>query len=152
MSAGAAPPTDALGAARDRGTGHATADVVANFVHFLETGTVRTGLFAPDVFADLSLPHWRLQTDTAPAILAIRAEEHASPSEVSVGRVEHTEHGFTIEFEERWYHDGQRWYCREMIRADVAGRSIVEMAIYCTGDWDEARQREHAVTVRTLRP
>ena len=31
-----------------------------------------------------------------------------------------------------------------MIRADVVGDRIVEMSIYCTGDWDEARQREHA--------
>jgi hypothetical protein len=26
----------------------------------------------------------------------------------------------------------------------VAGDSIVELSIHCTGDWDEARQREHA--------
>ena len=67
-------------------------------------------------------------------------------------RVEPTDHGFTIEFEERWDHEGQAWYCREMIRADVVGESIVEMSIYCTGDWDEARQREHAAAVKLIRP
>ncbi|TDP89061.1 hypothetical protein [Labedaea rhizosphaerae] len=125
---------------------------VANLIHFLETGAAPEGLFAPDVFADLSLPHWRLQTATAGQIVAVRAEQHPFPGRVRVERVEPTEHGFTIEFEERWTHEGQSWYCREMIRADLAGDSIVEMSVYCTGDWDEARQREHAAAVALLRP
>ena len=37
-------------------------------------------------------------------------------------------------------------------RADVVGSTIVEMAVYCTGDWDEAKQREHAAAVHLLRP
>jgi hypothetical protein len=69
-----------------------------------------------------------------------------------VERVEQTGHGFTIEFEERWDSEGQRWYSREMIRADVVGDSIVELSIFCTGDWDEARQREHAEAVPLIRP
>jgi hypothetical protein len=125
---------------------------VANLIRFLETGAIADGLFAPDVFTDLSLPHWRLQTATADDIVAIRVAEHAPPGRVRVERVEPTEHGFTIEFEERWNHEGQAWYCREMIRADVTGDSITEMAVYCTGDWDEAKQREHAAAVVLIRP
>jgi hypothetical protein len=41
---------------------------VANLIRFLETGTVAAGLLAPDVFTDLSLPHWRVQTGTAAEI------------------------------------------------------------------------------------
>lgn len=125
---------------------------VANLIRFLETGTAPEGLFAPDIFADLSMPHWRVQTATAEEILAVRAEGHPFPGQVRVERVEQTDHGFTIEFEERWDHEGQRWYCREMIRADVAEDSIVEMSIYCTGDWDQAKQREHADAVKLIRP
>ena len=84
--------------------------------------------------------------------MAIRAEGHPCPGQVRVERVEQTGHGFTIEFEERWDDQGQRWYCREMIRADVAVGSIVELSIFCTGDWDEARQREHAGAVQLIRP
>jgi hypothetical protein len=124
---------------------------VAGLIKFLETGTAPGGLFAPDLFADLSLPQWRIQAASAEEILAIRADGHPFPGQVRVERIERTEHGFTIEFEERWDHEGQRWYCREMIRADVVGDSIVEMAIYCTGDWDEAKQREHADSVRLIR-
>jgi hypothetical protein len=57
-----------------------------------------------------------------------------------------------VQFEERWTDQGQRWYSREMIRADVVGERIVEMAVYCTGDWDERRQREHATAVTLIRP
>lgn len=129
-----------------------TSVAVANLIRFLETGTAPTGLFAPHIFADLSLPHWRIQTATAEEILAVRAESHPFPGQVRVERVEQTDHGFSVEFEERWDHEGQRWYCREMIRADVVEDSIVEMSIYCTGDWDEAKQREHAQAVRLIRP
>jgi hypothetical protein len=124
---------------------------VANLVRFLETGSAPEGLFTSDVFADLSLPHWRVQTNSEAAILVVRAQSHPFPGRVRVERVEATERGFTIEFEERWEHDGQSWYSREMIRADLDGDSIAEMSIYCTGDWDEARQREHARMVHLLR-
>jgi hypothetical protein len=124
---------------------------VANLIRFLETGLVADTLFAPNAFADLSLPQWRVQASNADELLAIRAGSHPYPGQVRVERVERTDHGFTIEFEERWRNEGQRWYCREMIRADVVGESIVEMSIYCTGDWDEARQREHADAVQLVR-
>ena len=124
---------------------------VANFVRFLETGSVADGLFAPDLFTDLSLPHWRIQAATEAEVLSIRAGEHPLPGTVTVERVEETSHGFTIEFEERWDFKGQRWYSREMIRADVVDGTIVELSVYCTGDWDEAKQREHAEAVKLLR-
>lgn len=125
--------------------------VVADLIRFLETGIVPERLFAADAFADLSLPHWRVQAATAAEVVAIRAEGHPCPGQVRVERVERTGHGFTIEFEERWVDGGQRWYCREMIRADVSEGRIAEMSIYCTGDWDEAKQREHAQAVRLIR-
>jgi hypothetical protein len=39
-----------------------------------------------------------------------------------------------------------------MMRMDVVDGSIAELTVYCTGDWDEARQREHASTVSLIRP
>jgi hypothetical protein len=128
-----------------------TTVTVANFIRFLETGSVADGLFAPDLFIDLSLPHWRVQAATEAEVLAIRAKEHPMPGTVKVERVEQTGHGFTIEFEERWEFEGERWYSREMIRADVVDGTIVEMSVYCTGDWDETNQREHAEAGKLLR-
>ena len=128
-----------------------TSAVVAGLIRFLETGSAPDTLFAPDVFSDLSLPQWRIQGATAGELLAIRAGGHPGPGQVRVERVEQTGHGFTIEFEERWDSGGQRWYCREMIRADVVGDRIAELSIFCTGHWDEARQREHGDAVRLIR-
>ena len=129
-----------------------TSTAVAKLIQFLETGSAPDGLFAPGVFSDLSLPQWRVQAATAEDILAIRAEDHPFPGQVRVERVEQTRHGLTIGFEERGDSGGQRWYSREMIRADVEGGSIVELSIYCTGDWDAARQQEHAAAIRLIRP
>jgi hypothetical protein len=128
-----------------------TTTAVANLITFLETGTVPDGLFAPDVFTDLSLPQWRLQAATAEGLVGLRFAGHPHPGQVRVERLEQTGHGFTLEFEERWGAEGQQWYCREMLRADVEGDSIVELCIYCTGDWDEARQRDHAGSVELIR-
>ena len=125
---------------------------VARLIEFLETGKPPNGLFAPDVFLDLSLPHWRVQADTAIDAIAVRASGHPFPGQVRVERLSQTDTGFAIEFEERWDHEGQKWYCREMIRADVVDDTIVGMAVYCTGDWDEAKQDEHAQAVQLIRP
>jgi hypothetical protein len=124
---------------------------VARLIEFLETGTAPEGLFAPDLFLDLSLPQWRLQTASAKDAIAVRTTGHPSTGQVRVERVSQTETGFTIEFEERWEHEGQNWYCREMIRADVVDDTIVEMSVYCTGDWDEAKQRQHASAMKLIR-
>jgi hypothetical protein len=125
---------------------------VARLIEFLETGQPSDGLFAPHVFLDLSLPLWRVQTNTAKDAIALRVGSHPSSGRVRVERLSQTDTGFAIEFEERWEHEGQDWYCREMIRADVVDDTIVEMAVYCTGDWDEAKQRDHARALSLLRP
>jgi hypothetical protein len=132
-------------------TSNDTKVAVAGLIEFLETGQLPEGLLAPDVFLDLSLPQWRVQADTAEGAVAVRREGHPSPGQVRVERISQTNTGFTIEFEERWVQGGQHWYCREMIRADVVDDTIVEMAVYCTGDWDEATQRDHVNTIRLLR-
>ena len=60
--------------------------------------------------------------------------------------------GFVFEFEERWNSEDQQWYAREMMRVEVADGAIAELTVYCTGDWDEARQAEHAAAVTLIRP
>jgi hypothetical protein len=77
---------------------------VARLIEFLETGQVPDGLFAPDVFLDLSLPLWRVQTDTAEEAIAVRVGGHPFPGQIRVERLSQTDAGFAIEFEERWEH------------------------------------------------
>lgn len=121
-------------------------------VIFLETGTAPEGLFAPDAFLDLTMPTWRIQVASAEDLIAVRKEGHPGPGRVTRWRTDVTPAGFVFEFEERWDHQGQQWYAREMMRGEVAGGRIAELTVYCTGDWDQARQAEHAAAVTLLRP
>lgn len=120
-------------------------------VTFLETGTVPEGLLRPDVFLDLTMPTWRVQAAGAEELIAERKQGHPGPSAVTRWRADPTPTGFVFEFEERWVHEGQEWYAREMIRAEVADGQIAELVVYCTGDWDQARQAEHDNAVTLIR-
>jgi hypothetical protein len=126
--------------------------VAERFVAFLETGTPPPGLFDDDVVCDFTMPLWRLQARGVDDVVALRRQGHPAAGEVPRWRCDATSTGFVIEFEERWEQDGQRWYSREMARADLVRGAISEMSIYCTGDWDEARQSRHAREVALVRP
>jgi ketosteroid isomerase-like protein len=126
--------------------------VVARFVAWMETGVAPAGLLADDCFADVTAPHWRIQVQGGEAVVASRRESHGFPGKVRVERVDRTERGFAIAFEERWEHEGQRWYCREQMTAEVRDGQITDIRYYCTGDWDEARQAAHAAEVTLIRP
>lgn len=138
---------------RDPGIDISSADDVARrLVRYFESGSAPEYLFAPDVFADLTFPRWRIQTTSADEVVAARARSHPCPGSVRMERLDHTPLGFVLAFEERWRHNGQHWYSREIVRADVTDGRIVEMAVYCTGDWDGARQRQHRREVALVRP
>jgi hypothetical protein len=127
--------------------------VAARFVRWLETGADPGDIFAPDVFGDVTLPHWRVQADTAADLIAVRVSGHPRPGQVRIERLDPTPRGWTMQIEERWTDEsGAPWYCREMFRADLTDGLISDLAIYCCGDWDEATVRRHAADVRMLRP
>jgi hypothetical protein len=141
--------TDMTSTAMDAGL---VRELSGKLIVFLETGTVPEGLFRPDIFLDLTMPTWRVQAAGAEELIAERKQGHPGPGAVTRWRADPTPTGFVFEFEERWDHEGQRWYAREMIRAQVAGSQIAELTVYCTGDWDQARQAEHAASVTLIRP
>ncbi|WP_432842957.1 hypothetical protein [Dactylosporangium sp. CA-092794] len=134
-------------------TGAEGPDTAARFVAWLEAGGDPGDLFAPDAFADLSLPQWRLQAASAGELAEIRAKSHPWPGRVTVERLDPTPRGWVMQMVERWTDEqGARWYCREMFRADVTDGAITDFAVYCTGDWDEATVHRHAAEVRLSRP
>jgi len=126
--------------------------VVARFVEWMETGASPAGLLAEDCFGDVSMPQWRFQVEGGVALAASRHESHPYPGRVRVEKVDRTENGFAIAFEERWVNEGQDWYCREQMTAEVRDGQICDIRFYCTGDWDEAVQAEHSRTVTLVRP
>ena len=125
---------------------------VDRFVAFLETGAA-DGLFAPDVFADITLPDWRVQVQGAEEMIATKTSLHPPAGRTRVEKVLAAEHGYSLKVEERWEDGGQQWYCREAFLCDLddEGR-ITELSVYCTGDWDEAAVARHAEAVTLLRP
>ena len=125
--------------------------VAERLVTFLEEGTPPPGLFDDEVFCDFTMPLWRLQARGVDAVVELRKRGHPSPGRVVRWRCDPTPTGFVIEFEERWEQGGQRWYSREMARADVAGGVISELSVYCTGDWDDPLQARHGREVALLR-
>jgi hypothetical protein len=127
------------------------ADLATELVTWLETGVRPGEMFTDDVFADLSVPHWRVQAQGADATFHLREDEHPFRGEVRVEALDRTSRGFLVQFEERWVAEGQRWYCRELIHCVVTDGRISELAISCTGDWDEAVQKQHADQVQLLR-
>jgi hypothetical protein len=122
------------------------------FLAYLETARPAPGLFAPDVFLDLTLPRWRLQAEGRAAALAVRGHHHPQPGRVPRSRFDPTPTGFVLEVEETWEDGDEQWYCRELVRADVGPDGITDLSVYCTGDWDTSRVAEHAGQVRLIRP
>ena len=59
-------------------------------VEFLETGTAPEGLFRPDVFLDLSMPTWRVQTRGAEDLEQVRKDGHPGPGTVTRWRSDPT--------------------------------------------------------------
>lgn len=60
--------------------------------------------------------------------------------------------GIRAGVEERWEHEGQSWYARQMLRTDITDGRITQLTVYCTGDWDEARRQEFANRMTLVRP
>jgi hypothetical protein len=123
-----------------------------NLIDFLETGVAAEGLFATDAFCDFTMPLWRIQAEGGDNVVALRLRGHPGRSTVVRSRFDETATGFVLEVEERWNAAGKDWYCREMMRVDLDGASIRQISVYCTGDWDTARQAQHAAAVKLPRP
>jgi hypothetical protein len=136
----------------DSDTGSCVRRLADDLIAFLETGKAREGLFAPNVFFDVTVPRWRVQAEGSEEAVALRREQHPAPGRVVRSRLDETTSGFVLEFEERWHERGRDWYAREIARADVGHDGITELSVYCTGDWDEAHEEEHRRAVRLIRP
>jgi hypothetical protein len=126
-------------------------ELAAQFIAFMETGTAPEGLFTAGVFCDFTMPMWRLQAEGIEDLVAMRKAGHPGPSRVPRSRFDATTTGFVLEIEEQWDSGGESWYCRELFRADISDGSVSQLSVYCTGDWDRERARNHAEQVQLIR-
>jgi len=131
---------------------NAAPPIVQKLVDWLETTQLPYGLFADDVFIDFTLPQWRLQARGIKDTVAIRQNGHPAPGRVTRLRYDPIPGGFVLEWEEEWYGNGDHWYCREMMRAEVRDGAISDMSVYCTGDWSSDQSARHVREVQLIRP
>jgi hypothetical protein len=85
------------------------ADLAQELVTWLETGVRPEGVFASAVFADLTVPHWRLQAEGVDGAFHLREDNHPRLGKVRVEALDRTSRGFLLQFEERWEDEGQQW-------------------------------------------
>jgi|tagenome__1003787_1003787.scaffolds.fasta_scaffold20963278_2 hypothetical protein len=145
-------PTDVNGAVDTSMLDGQSAVLAERLIRWLATGVRSEDLFSADVFGDVSLPLWRVRAESRDELYAVRETGHPVPGTVQVEHLDRTGRGFLLQFAERWTSQGQQWYSREMLHAVVEADRIVELVVYCTGDWDEAVQHRHATEVHLRRP
>ena len=127
-------------------------ELATKLVRFLETNTPPEGLFTEDLFTDFTMPLWRIQAGNRDGGVQIRTSGHPGQGRVPRTRLDVTGTGFLLEVEEEWDDQGQRWYCRELMRCDVTDGQVSAISVYCTGDWDEATVARHRDSVELIRP
>jgi ketosteroid isomerase-like protein len=131
----------------------ATADRLSRRFHdVFETLDGGEDVFAPDAFFDLNMPIWRFQIEGREAFVAQIARINQGPSRVEITRTVPTVSGFVAEHVEHQYVNGDDLSARRLVLCQVRDERIVEVVIYCSGEWDEELRARHATEAPMIRP
>lgn len=125
--------------------------LVQRLVRFLESGESED-LFGDDAFFDLNVPAWRFQVRDPGAFEDWWHQEVQHRGRATVGRSALTPTGFVVETAIEFEHHGDELYARQVCWAEVAGDRIVELTVYCTGDWDSETRARQASDAPMFRP
>jgi ketosteroid isomerase-like protein len=131
----------------------ATADRLSRRFHdVLETRDAGEDVLAPDAFFDLNMPVWRFQLEGREAFVAQIARINRGPSRVDVTRTVPTVSGFVAEHVEHQYVNDEDLSARRLVLCEVRDERIVEVVIYCSGEWDDELRARHATEAPMIRP
>lgn len=110
-------------------------------------------VLADDVFLDGNPPEWRFQLQGRDTVDAWIKSFMPHGADTTVVRTIPTVTGFVTEFVGRHTEDGEDITDRKILLAEVrAGRRIIELTIYCSGDWNAELRARHAAETRLIRP
>jgi len=128
----------------------AVPDFSAKMIAFLESGDVPEGLSHPDVFLDLSMPTWRIQTQ---CLEDGPGAQRQSPCARQGHRFPHGPDPNRIRAGVRGTLGTRRpvLVCPRDATHGHHRRPDHQLTVYCTGDWDEVRQQEFANRMTLVR-
>lgn len=127
--------------------------LVDRFIGFLARPDEGIEILAPDVFADVNVPHWRYQLQGAEALAGQLKADSPFGAEVTKGRCVPTSSGFVVEAQYvQKDHHGEEMYYRTLWLVEVAGGRIAEVVLYCSGEWDAATRARQAAEAPMIRP
>jgi hypothetical protein len=127
--------------------------LLAEFVHYFETGEDPDGIISPSIFVDFNVPSWRFQLVGNVALERQRQQGGHGHWKAHVGKALQTPEGFVLELDyEAQGADGHWSYNRTLSLITVADGKVTEMVHYCGGPWDIDTSTQHAASVRLLRP
>jgi hypothetical protein len=109
-------------------------------------------VLAPDVFLDGNPPLWRFQLQGRDTVDAWIKSFMPDGADTTVVRTIPTVAGFVTEFSGRHQEDGEEITDRKILLAEVRGGRIVDLTIYCSGDWNAELRARHAAETRLIRP
>jgi ketosteroid isomerase-like protein len=109
-------------------------------------------LFADDVFLDGHPPLWRFQLQGRDALAAWLRGYSPDGAETTVVRTIPTVNGFVAEFVGRHDEHGEEMTDRKILLCEMRDGRIVDLTIYCSGDWDADLRARHAAEAPILRP
>lgn len=112
-----------------------------------ETFTADVDTFAADTFFDLLPPFWRFQLIGSEAFLTQLRTVARGASTARILRVVPTVSGFVLEHEETQ----PDAVARRLLLCEVRDERIIDVLVYCNGEWDAALRARHAAEAPMLR-
>lgn len=109
-------------------------------------------VLAEDMFLDGHPPLWRFQLEGRDVFAAWLQSYSPDGVDTTVVRTVPTVSGFVTEMVGRHHVDGELITDRRILLCEVRDDQIVEVTIYCSGDWDEEARRRHAAETTLIRP
>jgi hypothetical protein len=109
-------------------------------------------VLSEDVFLDGHPPLWRFQLQGRDVFAAWLQNYSPDGADITVVRTIPTATGFVTEFVGCHDEHGDEITDRKILLAEVRGRRVAELTVYCSGDWDAALRARHARETELLRP
>jgi hypothetical protein len=109
-------------------------------------------VLSDDVFLDGHPPWWRFQLQGRDSFATWLKGFMPDGVDTTVVRTIPTATGFVTEFVGRHHQHGEETTDRKILLAEVRAEQIVELTIYCSGDWNAELRARHAAETQLIRP